>query len=178
MLVSSRLQMTPGHPLPPNPAAWPAKATTVPGVHDPRGRALHLSMGPPAFAGGREWCSLFEDFPIFFSCPAGFANERWFSRSGSHDTHPNPARQPFRAGRRTPHTFHRHAHNHTSLTTTQRAADTTMFSRQHTPHHATTSRQHTPSDMDDHYDSRQPRTTIINTTNTRQQTTKQREHIH
>ena len=71
LLVSFRLQRTPGHPLPPTPTAWPAKATTVPGVRDPQGRALRLSMGPPA-CGGREWCSLFEDLPIFFFLPSRF----------------------------------------------------------------------------------------------------------
>ena len=55
---------------------------------------------------------------------------------------------------------------HTNTRNSQRHNEqqTPLFSRQHTPHHATTSRQHTPSDMDDHYDSRQPRTTSISTT--------------
>jgi hypothetical protein len=109
--------------------------------------------------------------PFYFSCPAGFANERWFSRSGSHDT-PQPCTSAISRGWTHPPYFPQ-TRTRTHMTHRNTASNGHYYVQQAAPTASRNNQQteHTPSDMDDHDDSKQPRTTMISTTNNRQQTT-------
>ena len=178
LLVSSRLQQTPGRPLPPTPAAWPAKAMTVPGVHDPQGRALHLSMGSPALPGAANGVVFLKICPFFFPAQQVSLTSDGLAGRG-HTTHTPTLHVNHFARVDAPpilstdmHTNTRNLQRHNEQQTPLCSADSTHRITQQpadSTHRATWTTTTTPDNLAQLQSARR---------NTRQQTTHQREHIH